>query len=88
MKGPRIRTDLDVRRIWKCPTCQAVRRTQGTVQAVRCSCGDGGTFMTLLEAPRRRPLIPEVRPLVQEFPASEFVGEDPSTTAAHGRNVK
>lgn len=81
MKGPRIRSDLDVRRIWKCPACQTTRRTQGDVQAVRCTCGEGQTFMSLLEAPRLRPLIPPVKPLVQEFAASELVGDDPAPAA-------
>lgn len=36
VKGPGFRLGLDVRRVWKCPACDRVRRTPGDVTAVRC----------------------------------------------------
>lgn len=36
MKGPGFRLGLDVRRVWKCPACDRVRRTAGDVTGLRC----------------------------------------------------
>ncbi len=38
MRGPGVRLDLDVRRVWKCPACQRTRRLPGDMTAVRCQC--------------------------------------------------
>ncbi len=40
IKGPGIRLDLDVRRVWRCPTCQRVLKTAGHVVSRRCPTDD------------------------------------------------
>ena len=38
MKGPGLRIDLDVRRVWRCPACGRELRLGGGVTAVLCDC--------------------------------------------------
>lgn len=52
MKGPGVRLDLDVRRIWKCPQCGLLRKTAGSVSATICRCQPDGVWMSLVEPPR------------------------------------
>lgn len=51
MRGPGIRLDLDVRRVWRCPQCGKQRRVGGEVTTVTCTCGKP---MQLVEEGRRR----------------------------------
>lgn len=59
IKGPRLKTDLDVRRVWRCPACGYERRALGDQTALRCRCGDK-PFMKLVSEHRfhRRPNQP------------------------------
>lgn len=52
MKGPGLRADLDVRRLWKCPRCSRVMRYSGDVVSHICHCQKEGTFMQLVEVPK------------------------------------
>lgn len=47
MRGPGLRLDLDVRRLWTCPACQRQRRLLGDVPSPLCPCQDGGVIMQL-----------------------------------------
>ena len=60
MKGPGLRVNLDVRRLWRCPRCGRVARTPGAVTAVRCGCSDE-TWMQLQPPVKREPFRPPPR---------------------------
>ncbi len=82
MKGPGIRIDLDVRRIWTCPTCGAIRKTGGEIGAVRCQCADEA-WMLLQEPPRRRDLIPPPKSIMAEMSPADLLDQPepaPATT--------
>ena len=51
IKGPGIRLDLDVRRVWRCPSCQRVLKTAGHVPSRRCPIDDA--FMQLDDSAQR-----------------------------------
>jgi len=51
IKGPGIRLDLDVRRVWRCPTCQRVLKTAGHITSRRCPID--GAFMQLDDSAQR-----------------------------------
>mgnify|MGYP001309546477 CR=1 FL=1 len=51
IKGPSIRLDLDVRRVWRCPTCQRVLKTAGHITSRRCPID--GAFMQLDDSAQR-----------------------------------
>lgn len=59
IKGPGLRIDLDVRRVWKCPQCESIRRTEGSIASVVCDCADGNVQMQLIELPRPLAQPPE-----------------------------
>jgi len=62
MKGPGIRIDLDVRRLWRCPRCGDERKATGTVTARVCSRAEcAGVWMRLVE-PLRKPVLRYVAP--------------------------
>jgi len=83
MKGPGIRIDLDVRRVWTCPKCGSIRRTGGEIGAVRCQCADE-SWMLLQELPRRRDLIPPPKSIMSEMTPADLLDqpEPPPTPAA------
>lgn len=60
MKGPGLRANLDVRRVWRCPRCGRVARSPGAVTAVRCGCADE-TWMQLQPPVKREPFRPPPR---------------------------
>lgn len=74
MRGPGVRLDLDVRRVWKCPACQRLRRVSGDLTAVHCQCA-GEPWMQLVEERMSRPRVQqtlEVRELtVDSFQLTE-----------------
>lgn len=47
MRGPGMRLDLDVRRLWTCPECRRQRRLSGDVSTAHCPCREGGVMMQL-----------------------------------------
>ena len=63
MKGPGIRYDVDIRRLWECPICGNQIRHLGNVTARRCSCENGKNWMTLIEEDRHR-VFPEREKIV------------------------
>ncbi len=52
IKGPGLRTELDVRREWECPHCHARIRRSGRVVGLRCSGCAESPFMRLVESRR------------------------------------
>lgn len=48
MKGPGLRIDLDVRRLWQCPKCGRQVHCEGDVTSRACSCQKEETFMQLV----------------------------------------
>jgi len=52
MKGPGMRLDLDVRRVWRCPECGVERRTSGDRTIVSCHACKQTRWMTLVEPQR------------------------------------
>lgn len=61
MKGPGARYDIDVRRLWECPSCGNRVKHLGHITARRCNC----------EAEQWMRLIDEKR--VREFPVREKI---------------
>lgn len=62
MKGPGIRIDLDVRRLWRCPRCGDERKATGTLTARVCPRAEcAGVWMKLIE-PLRKPVLRYVAP--------------------------
>ena len=56
MKGPGLRVDHDVRRLWVCPDCSRSLRLDGSVSYMRCDCqGATSSWMQLIES---APVIP------------------------------
>jgi hypothetical protein len=57
MKGPGMRLDLDVRRVWECPECHRRLRSDGGVVTRICGCTRDGVPMRLVELPRPKPPV-------------------------------
>jgi hypothetical protein len=76
MKGPGMRLDLDVRRVWRCPSCGRETRSEGQAVSRVCGCTKEGVAMQLVERPRPKPTIrlpespaadPDI-PVLPDFP--------------------
>ena len=57
MKGPGMRLDLDVRRVWECPECHKQMRSEGQATSRLCGCTREGVSMRLVELPRPKPTV-------------------------------
>jgi hypothetical protein len=57
MKGPGMRLDLDVRRVWRCPACGREARSEGQTVVRLCGCTREGVAMRLVELPRPKPTV-------------------------------
>jgi hypothetical protein len=57
MKGPGMRLDLDVRRVWQCPACGRQARDSGDVVVRVCDCTKDGPLMRLVDVPRPKPTV-------------------------------
>ena len=57
MKGPGMRLDLDVRRVWQCPACSRESRSEVQVVTKLCGCTKEGVAMRLVERPRPKPVV-------------------------------
>jgi hypothetical protein len=57
MKGPGMRLDLDVRRVWECPECHRQMRSDGQATSRICGCTREGVAMRLVELPRPKPQV-------------------------------
>ena len=57
MKGPGMRLDLDIRRVWQCPACSRESRSDVQVVTKLCGCTKEGVAMRLVERPRPKPTI-------------------------------
>lgn len=73
MKGPGLRIDVDVRRVWRCPVCGQSQRLGLDFTAPRCPCVRDGVPMKLAEAqrPGRLALRPELRSMLDRIQAGE-----------------
>lgn len=56
MKGPGLRLIHDVRRTWRCPRCERIKKTPFEATSCRCGCQPNGSWMTLLD--RALPIAP------------------------------
>ena len=80
MKGPGLRIDLDVRRVWRCAKCGRTTRTAGQVTAQRCGCGDDSQWMRLEPPVKREPWrAPPREPLPEEEAPVEPSATPPET---------
>lgn len=70
MKGPGVRLDLDVRRVWECPQCGRISKSDGSRVARRCACTDEGVWMRLVRDGRPG------RPLTAGLPAQTPASSD------------
>ena len=72
MKGPGLRIDLDVRRVWRCSKCGRIVRTLGQVTAQRCGCTEAAQWMHLEPAVKREPFhAPPREHLPEEWEVAE-----------------
>ena len=55
MKGPGLRNDLEIRRLWRCPQCQREILRLGDVVAESCSCTTPPCRMQLIPRPKPAP---------------------------------
>jgi hypothetical protein len=79
VKGPGVRIDLDVRRIWKCPRCGRVARTAGHAVSQRCGCADDGVWMQLQPPVKRAAFSPPPRvSLPEENPEEPAAEQTPA----------
>ncbi len=85
MRGPGIRLDLDVRRLWSCPACGSQRRLLGDVASPLCLCREGGVVMQLTadsrllrRAERLTPLPVEKKPLPAGWRIPEIDQDNPT----------
>lgn len=76
MRGPKVRIQYDMRRLWKCPKCGYERRAHAHQTTLRCHCESDGPFMKLVES--QRLVRPEPEELDLYF---EFDGDLPSDAA-------
>lgn len=81
VKGPGLRIDLDVRRLWRCPKCGRTVRTAVQVVAQPCGCSDSTTWMTLQTPVKREPFRAPVREPIPEPAADDGRSESPATAA-------
>jgi hypothetical protein len=68
MKGPGMRLELDVRRVWRCPACSREARSEGGVVAKICGCTKEGVAMRLVELPRPKPTVWQPKPDDPDIP--------------------
>ncbi|MEZ6056269.1 MAG: hypothetical protein R3C01_06150 [Planctomycetaceae bacterium] len=72
MKGPGLKYEMEVRRLWRCSKCGAERRLSGNTTSVPCRCA-ADKFMQLVDEPKfNRPTNREVDVYVtpEEFSAT------------------
>jgi hypothetical protein len=72
MKGPGMRLDLDVRRVWECPECRRQLRSEGQATARLCNCTREGVTMRLVELPRPKPTVRVPEPSGPEAEESQL----------------
>lgn len=91
MKGPGLRIDLDVRRVWQCPKCGRQMRCSGDVTSRVCNCQKEETMMLLVEetkpAPPRadcRGIVPASGPIQGE---NEAPGSGPASDQQFGSGI-
>lgn len=61
MRGPGVRIQNDVRRLWRCPACSRERKVPATQTTVLCSCRQPAPQMQLIEGKRyAKPTPPEL----------------------------
>jgi hypothetical protein len=80
MKGPGMRLDLDVRRVWECPECHRQVRSEGETVSRVCGCTREGVQMRLVELPRPKPPVhvPEApSPEAEETQLADFPTDIP-----------
>lgn len=74
MRGPGLKSTLDVRRLWRCPTCGYERHVGQTTTSVLCFCKDPPVQMKLIEG--KRVVRPEPRPVARFIDESELPPDD------------
>ena len=73
MKGPGLRIEIDVRRVWLCAVCGQGQRLTMDITAPRCFCVRDGVPMKLAEVRRsgRIDLRPELRSMLDRIQGGE-----------------
>src|SRR4051794_22406831 len=85
MRGPGIKLDLDVRRLWTCPACHRQRRLPGDVATPLCPCREEGVIMQLTADSRLLRRAERITPLPyvkQPRPEGWSIPEPVAETAA------
>ena len=76
MRGPQLRVQYDVRRLWCCPQCGYERHAPATEVAVRCHCTRDEPLMKLVEG--QRPVRPAGKPIDPYVDAQELIDGEKS----------
>ena len=84
MKGPGLRIDLDVRRVWKCAKCGRIARTSGQVTAQRCGCTEAVQWMHLEPAVKKEPFRAPFREHLPEEWEMEAAADHSLVASASG----
>lgn len=92
MKGPGLRLDLEVRRLWRCPNCHRVRKTDGAVTYLECLCTESPLAMKIVEEKRQvrsfADVIARYQPSGEDgAPPSNGQGESPPPAPAQSENA-
>ncbi len=82
MKGPGLRLSLDVRRLWRCPSCGAERRTGGERTTVGCHQCANGRLMHLVDRERPPRHAPRPLDLVIAYEPDDLSAEEHAPMAA------
>ncbi len=88
MKGPGLRLDLDVRRVWRCEKCGRIARTPGQVTAQRCGCTEPPQWMHLEPPIKKEPFQAPVREhLPEPWEVETAVASKPATSVEFASTV-
>jgi hypothetical protein len=73
IKGPGLRIDIDVRRVWRCPSCGQTQKLPSSATSARCGCTREGVALRLTEESRspRLCLRAEIRSVIDRLLAGE-----------------
>lgn len=67
MRGPTVRIQSEIRRLWRCPVCAYEARVSAVQTTVRCHCQSDRPFMKLVEQQRPARHVPEDLPPYFEY---------------------
>ena len=83
MKGPKGRSQLDVRRIWRCPECGTEIKMDGDTAQKICKCQKEGHWMKLVSEPVQKRVMSGIQLMIdKEYPdhSVNYITNEDQTT--------